>query len=106
MKNRRNHSSKEEQYFYKIGFKTISDVNEFCSAMMGLDRYVTSAEVRSGSYIVSAKSLMGVFSLDLTKPVEVWFTVEMNEQLRSIDLVAYFAGKIAKWLDKDAVYDE
>ena len=54
--------------------------------MTGLERFVVSAEVRSGTYIVDAKSLMGIFSLNLSKPVEVWFKVEMNDQLRNMDM--------------------
>ena len=59
MKNRRNHSSHEEEYFFRISLKTISDVNEFCNVMTGLERFVVAAEVRSGTYIVDVKSLMG-----------------------------------------------
>lgn len=98
MKNRRNHSSHEEEYFFKISLHTISDVNEFCNVMTGLERFVVSAEVRSGTYIVDAKSLMGIFSLNLSKPVEVWFKVEMNDQLRNMDMDKYFAAKIERWL--------
>ena len=32
MKNRRNHSSHEEEYFFRISLKTIADVNEFCNS--------------------------------------------------------------------------
>ena len=98
MKNRRNHSSHEEEYFFRISLKTISDVNEFCNVMTGLERFVVAAEVISGTYIVDAKSLMGIFSLNLSKPVEVWFKVEMNDQLRNMDMDKYFAAKIEKWL--------
>ena len=44
MKNRRNHSSHEEEYFFKIAFKAINDVNEFCGIMNGLEKFVVSAE--------------------------------------------------------------
>ena len=98
MKNRRNHSSHEEEYFFRISLHTISDVNEFCNVMTGLERFVVAAEVRSGTYIVDAKSLMGILSLNLSKPVEVWFKVEMNDQLRNMDMDKYFAAKIEKWL--------
>ena len=53
MKNRRNHSSHEEEYFFRIALKTIADVNEFCNVMTGLERFVVSAEVRSGTYRVT-----------------------------------------------------
>ena len=69
MKNRRNHSSKEAEYFFKIGFKAINDVNEFCGVMNRLEKFVISAEVRSGTFAVDARSLMGIFSLNLKSPL-------------------------------------
>ena len=101
MKNRRNLSSTEEEYFFKIQLKTIDDVNGFCEIMRGLDRFVISADIRSGTYIVDAKSLMGIFSLNLSKPVEVWFKITLNDMLHSMDMDPYFAAKIEKWLVKE-----
>ena len=98
MKNRRNHSSKEAEYFFKIAFKAINDVNEFCGVMNGLEKFVVSAEVRSGTFAVDARSLMGIFSLNLNKPVEVWFKTEVTEQTKTMDMDKYFAAKIEKWL--------
>lgn len=101
MKKRRNHSSHEEEYFFKITFKAINDVNEFCGIMNGLEKFVVSAEVRSGTFAVDARRLMGIFSLNLNKPVEVWFRIEINEQLKHMDMDKYFAAKIEKWLIHD-----
>ena len=101
MKNRRNHSSKEAEYFFKIAFKAINDVNEFCGVMNGLERFVVSAEVRSGTFAVDARSIMGIFSLNLNKPVEVWFRIEVIEQTKTMDMDKYFAAKIEKWLMSD-----
>ena len=101
MKNRRNHSSHEEEYFFKIAFKAINDVNEFCGVMNGLEKFVVSAEVRRGTFAVDARSLMGIFSLNLNKPVEVWFRIEINEQLKHMDMDKYFSAKIEKWLALD-----
>ena len=56
MKNRRNHSSKEAEYFFKIGFKAINDVNEFCGVMNRLEKFVISAEVRSGTFCHDRRS--------------------------------------------------
>ena len=101
MKNRRNHSSKEAEYFFRIGFKAINDVNEFCGVMNRLEKFVISAEVRSGTFAVDARSLMGIFSLNLNKPVEVWFRIEVTEQTKTMDMDKYFAAKIEKWLIHD-----
>lgn len=90
MKNRRNHSSKEAEYFFKIGFKAINDVNEFCGVMNRLEKFVISTEVRSGTFAVDARSLMGIFSLNLNKPVEVWFKTDTFLYLhRSLFLSAF-----------------
>jgi hypothetical protein len=34
----------------------------------------------SGRYIVDAKSLLGIFSLDLSKPINLEFNGSMNEE--------------------------
>lgn len=52
-----------------IKLNTIKDVQEFntfCS------RYFTEEiDLRQGRYVVDAKSIMGIFSLNLLEPVEV-----------------------------------
>ena len=49
-----------------IKLDKISDVREFVGIGISLDYHVT---VKQDGYIVDGKSLMGLFSLDLTKPV-------------------------------------
>ena len=48
----------------KIKLNSIDDVKEFTSLVNGL---AFDADVISGRYAVDAKSIMGIFSLDLTK---------------------------------------
>lgn len=51
-------------------------------------------ELLSGKYVVNAKSIMGVFSLDLTKPlVMVAHTDSHAELLRSISQFEYVQTK-------------
>ncbi len=50
----------------KILLNTVTDVKEFVSLVSGCNYEVGLV---SGRYSVNAKSLMGVFSLDLSKPV-------------------------------------
>lgn len=52
----------------KISLRTIEDVKEFVTMASG---FKGDIEVRSGRFIVDAKSLLGVFSLNLSEPVEV-----------------------------------
>ena len=52
----------------RIRMNTIEDVKHFVTAA---NAQVSDIDVVSGRYIVDAKSLLGLFSLDLTKPVDV-----------------------------------
>ncbi len=47
---------------------TINDVKEFVQIVSGYDFDI---DLVSGRYAVDAKSIMGIFSLDLAKPIEV-----------------------------------
>ena len=52
----------------RIRMNTIDDVKHFVTAA---NAQVSDIDVVSGRYLVDAKSLLGLFSLDLTKPVDV-----------------------------------
>jgi phosphotransferase system HPr-like phosphotransfer protein len=47
---------------------TINDVKEFVGIV---SRYDFDVDLISGRYAVDAKSIMGIFSLDLAKPIRV-----------------------------------
>ena len=51
---------------YEIFLKTIIDVKNFVNAINDFDFDV---DLVSGRYVVDAKSIMGIFSLDLSKPI-------------------------------------
>ena len=48
--------------------KSINDVKDFVNIV---NRYDFDVDLTSGRYIVDAKSIMGIFSLDLSKPIKV-----------------------------------
>lgn len=52
----------------KIRINTIEDVKNFVSIVAGADFDV---DIVSGRYAIDAKSIMGIFSLDLTKDLEI-----------------------------------
>ena len=52
----------------KIKLTSISDVQTFVNAV---SRFSGDIDLRSGRYVVDAKSIMGIFSLDLSKPLEL-----------------------------------
>ena len=53
---------------YKISLATINDVKDFVNMVM---KYDFEVDLVSGRYAVDAKSIMGIFSLDLSKPIDL-----------------------------------
>lgn len=51
-----------------IKFLSISDVKEFADLVAAFDYDI---DLVSGRYVVDAKSIMGIFSLDLSKPIKL-----------------------------------
>ena len=51
-----------------ISLGTINDVKEFVNTVA---RYDFDVDLISGRYAVDAKSIMGIFSLDLSKPIQM-----------------------------------
>ena len=60
-----------------IKLNTIQDVNDFTELMRAVDEEVIAAQ---GNYRVDAKSILGIFSLDLMKPIDV--NVNLKELIR------------------------
>lgn len=63
-----------------IKLETIEDVKEFVSIMAQFNGYF---DLASGRYVVDAKSVMGIFSMDLSKTLELRI-LETNEQMEEI----------------------
>ncbi|AEY66849.1 MULTISPECIES: HPr family phosphocarrier protein [Eubacteriales] len=53
---------------FDISLKSINDVKDFVNIV---NKYDFDVDLSSGRYIVDAKSIMGIFSLDLSKPIKV-----------------------------------
>ena len=53
---------------FNILLKSINDVKDFVNAA---NKYDFDVDLTSGRYIVDAKSIMGIFSLDLSKTIKV-----------------------------------
>ena len=51
---------------YKITLNSIEDIKNFNRCISGFD---VDFDIESGRFIIDAKSIMGLFSLDLSKPV-------------------------------------
>ena len=53
---------------FTVRIETIDDVKKFVSTVMTFDYDI---DIVSGRYAVDAKSIMGIFSLDLTKELRL-----------------------------------
>ena len=53
---------------FNILLKSINDVKDFVNIS---NKYDFDIDLTSGRYIVDAKSIMGIFSLDLSKAIKV-----------------------------------
>ena len=58
--------------FKRIMLQTTQDVKNFCYSVSNLPRNV-SVKVKHDTYVVDGKSILGMFSLDLSNPVDVIF---------------------------------
>lgn len=53
---------------FVVVLSSINDVKNFVNVVT---KYDYEIDLISGRYVVDAKSIMGIFSLDLTKPIKV-----------------------------------
>lgn len=53
---------------FDILLSSISDIKTFVNIV---NKYEFDVDLTSGRYVVDAKSIMGIFSLDLSKPIKV-----------------------------------
>lgn len=53
---------------FTVVLKSINDVKTFVNVVT---KYDFEIDLASGRYVVDAKSIMGIFSLDLTQPIKV-----------------------------------
>ena len=66
-----------------VMLESINDVKEFVNAVVGYDFDV---DLVSGRYAIDAKSIMGIFSLDLSKPIQMHIhSDDCGELLAAVD---------------------
>ena len=63
----------------KISLNSIDKVKAFVNEITKFD---TDFDLVSGRYVIDAKSIMGIFSLDLSKPIDL--NVHANDSLDAI----------------------
>ena len=62
----------------KVRLLTIKDVGNFVDAVR---KYDAEIDLASGRYVVDAKSIMGIFSLDLMNPILLTAYGENSEKI-------------------------
>ena len=72
---------KVNETYYTIGeieFNTFQDVQDFVSF---ISKFSDEYYLNSGRYIINAKSIMGIYSLDLSKPIRLVSIKENNDEI-------------------------
>ena len=59
----------------QISFNSFDKVKSFVNA---ITQYEYDFDLISGRYVIDAKSIMGIFSLDLSKPIDLAIHAEAN----------------------------
>lgn len=70
-----------------VNINSVEKVKSFVNKLISL---LCDADLVSGRYVVDAKSIMGIFSLDLSKPVELRLYAQSYEIEKALDLVKEF----------------
>ena len=63
---------------FNIQLNSINDVKVFVNTV---NKYAYDIDLTSGRYVVDAKSIMGIFSLDLSKPIKVEIFADNCQEL-------------------------
>ena len=71
-----------------IRLSSIQDVRSFVDIVT---KYNIDIDLSSGRYIVDAKSIMGIFSLDLLNPIKLSAQTEKENEIKALmeDIKAY-----------------
>lgn len=70
----------------KVLIDTVDKVKDF---VQQTSKFKGSIDITSGRYAIDGRSLMGILSLDLSRPVEVCYT-EDDAELADVSLSKYF----------------
>lgn len=67
---------------FRIVLNEIDKVKAFVNTV---NKYPFDVEIRSGRYIIDAKSIMGVFSIDLSKPVRLCINIDDENSIKKLE---------------------
>ena len=71
---------------FDLLLSSINDVKDFVNIV---SKYDFDVDLTSGRYVVDAKSIMGIFSLDLSKPIDL----NIHADGAALDTVMAIVGK-------------
>lgn len=76
---------------YELDLNSIDKVKGFVSAIEKFDGYF---DIATGRYVVDAKSIMGIFSMDLSRKIE-FRILETNAQISEVEaaIAPYIVSK-------------
>ena len=66
---------------FTVVLSSINDVKSFVNVVT---KYDYEIDLTSGRYVVDAKSIMGIFSLDITKPISLHINTEENTRTHAL----------------------
>lgn len=72
----------------KISLNSIDKVKDFVNDISG---FSAEFDLVSGRYVIDAKSIMGIFSLDISKPIDLNVHTEENTEEIMAALKPYLA---------------
>lgn len=72
---------REKMKSYILDLNSIEKVKGFVKAIEGFEGYF---DLASGRYVIDAKSIMGIFSMDLSKKVE-FRILETNQRISEVE---------------------
>lgn len=64
-----------------IKLETINDVKNFVSAVTTFE---CDFDIVADRYVVDAKSIMGIFSLDLSKPLDLHINIDDEKEISAV----------------------
>lgn len=70
---------------FTISLDSIAEVNAFANMIA---HFTSEIDMSSGRYIVNAKSIMGIFSLDLSKPIDLNIHADGDAHQTVLDVLA------------------
>jgi len=71
---------------FQIKLSTVEQIRSFIDKV---ERYNFPVDLKEGRYIVDAKSIMGIFSLDLLQPITLIAETDENNQAFKDDMKAF-----------------